>query len=83
MDYNPKFYNAAIALCDEMITQMIEDAKKLAAEEELECGTLEDVETLEDLIMAAANEALRQMEDLSNSRMSEITGGIGGVGGLF
>ena len=50
MDYNPKFYNAAVALCDDMITQMIEDAKKFAAEEELECGTLEDVETLEDLI---------------------------------
>ena len=50
MDYNPRFYNAAVALCDDLITQMIEDAKKLAAEEELECGTLEDVETLDDLI---------------------------------
>lgn len=43
----------------------------------------EDVEMLEDLIMAAANEALRKMEDLSNERMSKITGGIGGAGGLF
>lgn len=43
----------------------------------------EDVETLEDLIMAAANEALRKMEELSESRMSQITGGIGGAGGLF
>ncbi len=43
----------------------------------------DDVEMLEDLIMAAANEALRKMEELSNSRMAEITGGIGGAGGLF
>ncbi|MDO4733712.1 MAG: YbaB/EbfC family nucleoid-associated protein [Lachnospiraceae bacterium] len=43
----------------------------------------EDVEMLEDLIMAAANEALRKMEELSNARMAEITGGAGGLGGLF
>ena len=49
MDYNPRFYNAAIALCDEMITQMIKDAKKFVSEE-YECDALEDVNTLEDLI---------------------------------
>ena len=49
MDYNPRFYNAAIALCDDMITQMIEDAKKFVSEE-YECDALEDVNTLEDLI---------------------------------
>lgn len=43
----------------------------------------DDVEMLEDLIMAAANEALRKMEELSTERMSKITGGIGGAGGLF
>ena len=43
----------------------------------------DDVEMLEDLIMAAANEALRKMEELSNARMAEITGGAGGLGGLF
>ena len=43
----------------------------------------EDIEMLEDLIMAAANEALRKMEELSNARMAEITGGAGGLGGLF
>ena len=43
----------------------------------------EDVEMLEDLIMAAANEALRKMEDLSNERMSKVTGGVGGTSGLF
>lgn len=43
----------------------------------------DDVEMLQDLIMAAANEALRKMEELSESRMAEITGGAGGLGGLL
>ncbi len=38
----------------------------------------EDIEMLEDLIMAAANEALRKMEDLSQESMAKITGGLGG-----
>lgn len=36
----------------------------------------DDVEMLQDLIMAAANEALRQMEELSQSEMSKLTGGL-------
>ncbi len=43
----------------------------------------DDVEMLEDLVMAAVNEALRKMEELSQERMAKITGGIGGAGGLF
>ena len=43
----------------------------------------DDVEMLEDLIMAAANEALRKMEEASSERMDAITGGMGGLGGLF
>ena len=38
----------------------------------------EDVEMLEDLIMAAANEALRKMDEVSQSSMAKITGGLGG-----
>ncbi|MEG0108247.1 MAG: YbaB/EbfC family nucleoid-associated protein [Lachnospiraceae bacterium] len=38
----------------------------------------EDIETLEDLIIAATNEALRQVEDESTSAMSKLTGGMGG-----
>lgn len=43
----------------------------------------DDVEMLEDLIVAATNEALRQMEELSQQSMSKITGGFGGLGGGF
>ena len=39
----------------------------------------EDTEMLEDLIMAATNEALRQIEDLSQQTMGKITGGLGGL----
>lgn len=37
---------------------------------------------LEDLIMAATNEAFRQMEALSQESMAKITGGLGGLGGF-
>ncbi len=42
----------------------------------------DDVEMLEDLIMAAANEALREMDEYSQQSMAKITGGAGGMGGL-
>lgn len=43
----------------------------------------DDIEMLEDLIIAATNEALREMDELSNKEMSKITGGLGGLGGGF
>ena len=43
----------------------------------------EDIEMLEDLILAATNQALRKMEDENQSQMSKITGGMGGMGGGF
>ncbi len=39
----------------------------------------EDTEMLEDLIMAATNEALREIENLSQQTMGKITGGLGGL----
>ena len=43
----------------------------------------DDIEMLEDLIMAATNEAFRKMDEVSESSMSKITGGLGGMGGGF
>lgn len=43
----------------------------------------DDIEMLEDLIVAATNEALRKMEEDSQARMGKITGGLGGLGGGF
>lgn len=36
----------------------------------------DDVEMLQDLIMAAVNEAMRQIEEISNNEMSKLTGGL-------
>ena len=38
----------------------------------------DDVEMLQDMIMAAANEAYRQMEEDSSSAMAKFAGGLGG-----
>ena len=41
----------------------------------------DDVEMLEDLVMTAVNEAIRQADDAANTAMGGITGGLGN--GLF
>ena len=38
----------------------------------------DDIEMLEDLTMAAVNEAIRKIEEVSAQKMSKITGGMGG-----
>lgn len=43
----------------------------------------DDVEMLQDLIMAAMNEALRKADEMANGDMGRLTGGMGGLGGLF
>ena len=43
----------------------------------------DDVEMLEDMIMAAANEALRQVDEAAGAGMSKLAGGLGGLGGGF
>ncbi|MDD5823734.1 MAG: YbaB/EbfC family nucleoid-associated protein [Firmicutes bacterium] len=42
----------------------------------------DDVEMLQDLIMAAVNESIRQMNAYAEEEMSKVTGGFGGFGGL-
>ena len=39
----------------------------------------DDIEMLEDLVMAAVNEAIRKMDEMSTQKMSKITGGLGGL----
>jgi DNA-binding YbaB/EbfC family protein len=48
----------------------------------------EDVEMLQDLILAAVNEALRRARELVNEDMAKLTGGLqipgmGGLGNMF
>lgn len=42
----------------------------------------DDVETLEDLIMAAVNEGVKKAEEIMSERMGAITGGLN-IPGLF
>ncbi len=43
----------------------------------------DDVEMLQDLILTAVNEAIRQVEESASSQMSRFTGGMNIPGGLF
>jgi DNA-binding YbaB/EbfC family protein len=40
----------------------------------------DDVETLEDLVVAAINDATRQAADLQTARMGPLAGGLSGLG---
>ena len=60
---------------EEQVDQLIKEAGE-------EVVDPEDIEMLEDLIMAAANEAYRQLDEFSQSSMAKITGGMGGLGGM-
>ena len=40
----------------------------------------DDIEMLEDLIVAAVNEAYRKVEEETSASMSRLTGGLGGFG---
>jgi nucleoid-associated protein EbfC len=42
----------------------------------------EDANMLQDLVLAAVNEALRSAQELAASRLGAATGGLGGPGGL-
>ena len=76
-----------------MQRQMEEASKELEEKEvtaaagggavEVTVSGKKEVEMLEDMIMAATNEALRQIEEYSQQSMSKITGGMGGLGGGF
>ena len=48
----------------------------------------DDIETLEDLVVAAMNEAIKKVESDASDEMGKLTGGLnipgmGGLGGLF
>ena len=43
----------------------------------------DDKETLEDILVAAVNEAIKRVEDTNNEEMSKITGSLSGIPGIF
>jgi len=42
----------------------------------------EDVELLQDMVLAAVNEGMRAAQELASKKLGGITGGLGGPGGL-
>ena len=59
-----------------------EIAKNIAIENKVinkEVVDPDDIEMLEDLIVAATNEALRKMEEENAAMMQQLTGGLGGL----
>ena len=42
----------------------------------------DDVELLQEMILAATNEALRAAQELAAEKLGAVTGGLGGPGGL-
>lgn len=42
----------------------------------------EDVDMLQDMVLAAVNQAVTQAQELAATRMNAVTGGMGGAGGL-
>ncbi len=58
------------------------ELKKVKLQEEV--VDPDDIEMLEDLIVAAVNEALRKVDEENSSAMNKLTGGMGGsLPGMF
>lgn len=68
MEQNKRFYNAAVSLGTDAIACMIRTAKKRAAKGKAECGPLDHVQTLEDLLNSGY-----YGEDYDSSRTEFIT----------
>ena len=50
------------------------------ADVKIDPAALEDVELLQDTILAASNEAMRQAQELANTRLGSVAGGLGSLG---
>lgn len=50
------------------------------ADIEIDPAAMDDVELLQDTIVAASNEAMRKAQELANSRMGALAGALGNMG---
>ena len=64
--------------------RMSGDLRLLGLEIQPDAIDPEDAELLQDMVLAAVNEAIRSAQELANSKMGGIAGGLGGggLGGL-
>jgi hypothetical protein len=67
-----------------MVTVVMNGAKKLQKLTiDPEVVSKEDVEMLQDLILAAINDAQRKVDEALSKQMGGLMGGLGGLGGLL
>jgi DNA-binding YbaB/EbfC family protein len=67
-----------------MVTAYVNGAQEvLKIELEPEIVDPDDREMLEDLVVAAVNEAVRKSKELAEQEMAKLTGGMPGLGGLL
>ena len=63
-----------------MVNVVVTDKKEVKAIEiKPECVDPDDVEILQDMILAAVNEALRTAEETRNNELSKLAPGMGGM----
>ena len=60
------------------MNNLMKQAQRMQKQMKEEVVDPDDIEMLEDLIVAATNEALRKVEEESSAVMSKLTGGLGG-----
>lgn len=63
--------------------KVIINGEKMIESLEISEDVLDDVEMLQDLVMTAINEGMRQMEEQVAGQMAKITGGMGLPPGMF
>ena len=68
-----------------VVTVVVNGAKKISSIKiSPDVVDKDDVEMLEDLVMAAVSEAMDKADELAKTEMSKVTGGLGGgLGGLL
>ena len=58
------------------------ELKEIKIDPEAVGGEPEDLELLQDMVLAAVNEAIRSAQELAGRKLGGLTGGLGDLGGL-
>ena len=66
-----------------VVRAVVDGSHQVKAEIDPEAVDPEDVEMLQDLIVAAVNEAMRIADETAANEMKKVTGGMNLPGGLF
>lgn len=66
-----------------MVTAQATGAKELVGLKiSKDCVDVNDLGMLEDLVIAAVNQAMKKANELHEKELAKVTGGLGGLGGL-